>query len=98
MAAAVELVRRGGLEAVTGLSPEMALVFDGLLTVSEARMLTSAAATLSHMPQLESLFKRGIVSWGQVRAIVCAVGCVRVAGRAKIDALIAERAPSLVQS
>jgi hypothetical protein len=92
VASAISLLGRGGIEAATGLPPEMMLAFEARRTHSEARMMMQAAGVLREMPQLASAFSSGLVTWGQVRSIVYAVTQVRAADRTEIDELIAEHA------
>ncbi|MBY5164483.1 HNH endonuclease signature motif containing protein [Salsipaludibacter albus] len=60
----------------------------------ERNTLLRVATTLAVMPAVRSAFVQGQVSWSQVRGIVTAARTVDVAGRDRIDALVAERAVS----
>lgn len=52
-------------------------------------MIVAAGETLGRLPTLRGLWAGGLVSWGQVRAIVLAVRRLPVAARAHIDTRIA---------
>lgn len=94
-ALAVECVGTTDIETATGLSAGMLLQLDAGRMGSEARMITNAASTLQQMPHLSGAFSEGIVSWGQVRAIILSCKTVTAEGRAAIDALIADHARPL---
>ena len=61
-------------------------------------MITNAASHLRAMPQLASCFAAGTISWGQVRAIACAVSRMPAAGRTQIYALIGKHAERLLEA
>src|SRR2546421_11066059 len=75
---AIHLIQQGSLEPMTGLPSEMNLSLAGRRTGTEARMLMNAANTLLAMPFTKAAFDRGDLSWGQVRAIVCAMRSIEV--------------------
>ncbi|HVL89103.1 MAG TPA: hypothetical protein VM841_02590 [Actinomycetota bacterium] len=96
MAEAIRLLGSGnGIAAATGLPAERILQLDGRLTGADARMLSAASDVLRFMPSLTAAFDCGVVSWSQVRSIVCAVRNVPSAVRDQIDTLIAEHADTL---
>lgn len=79
---AVELVgymhESGEVEQSTGLDVETWLAAEGRCTRSDRRMLGTAADTLRLLPGVRDAFRRGILSWSQVRAI--ALKCERLPG------------------
>ncbi len=79
---AVELVaymhESGEVEQSTGLDVEAWLAAEGRCTRSDRRMLGTAADTLRLLPGVRDAFRRGILSWSQVRAI--ALKCERLPG------------------
>jgi len=89
---AIHLLQQGNLEPMTGLPSEMTLSLTGRRTGTEARMLMKTATAFLSMPLTKAAFDRGDLSWGQVRAIVCAVRSVDVSKRAAIDELIGRHA------
>jgi hypothetical protein len=91
-AEALSILGRTDVEAFAGLPAEMLLALYARRTGSDARMLVNAAATLRSMPWTAAAFARGILSWGQVRAIVGAVHWVDRAGRGSIDAMVGKEA------
>jgi hypothetical protein len=91
---AIHLLQQGNLEPMTGLSTEMTLSLAGRRTGAEARMLMNTATTLLAMPLTKAAFDRGDLSWGQVRAIICAMRPVEVSKRTAIDELIGRLADS----
>jgi hypothetical protein len=97
-AAAVGLLPEGSLEESCGLPADMVLGLQGRRMGSEARMITRSAAQLRSMPRLSDALSDGMVSWGQVRAIVSSVSRVPAAGRAAVDQLIDDNAASLAQA
>src|SRR5258706_11040809 len=88
IATALSFIQRGAIESSTGLSPEIFLSLDARRTGGDARTLVHAAETLRAMPYTSAAFTRGLLSWGQVRAIVTSVRTVDLVGRAQIDTLI----------
>ena len=88
-AEAISIIGRSDVEASTGLSTEMLLVLSARRTGADARMLVNAAAMLRDMPTTAMAFARGDLSWSQIRAIVSGVRTVDIAGRTRIDQLIA---------
>jgi hypothetical protein len=68
----VELLARlhatGEAEAVTGVAVEVWLLHAGL-PASDRRMLNTATVQLGRLPSVADGFVRGLLSWGQVRAL-----------------------------
>lgn len=83
------LAGSGVVERVEGGPLEWALGMACRLTGADRRMIVAAGETLGHLPTVGSLWARGLVSWGQIRAIVLAVRRLPVADRAAVDARIA---------
>src|SRR5260221_7505861 len=94
-AEAISIIGRSDVEASTGLSAEMLLVLSGRRTGADARMLVNAAAMMRDMPTTAASFARGDLSWSQIRAIVAGVRTVDVAGRTRIDRLVARESDRL---
>jgi len=94
---ALSIISRIDIEASTGLPAEMLLVLGARRTGGDARMLANAASVLRDMPATADAFARGDLSWSQVRAIVCSVRTVEVAGRLRIDAIVRGHAARLRQ-
>ena len=84
-----QLAGSGVVERVEGGPLEWALGMACRLTGADRRMIVAAGETLGHLPTVDALWEQGLVSWGQVRAIVLAVRRLPVAGRAVVDARIA---------
>lgn len=63
-----ELHASGEVEEATGVAVEAWLLSVGA-TRSDRRMLSTAAVQLARLPAVRSGFDRGLLSWGQVRAI-----------------------------
>ena len=94
---ALSIISRIDIEASTGLPAEMLLVLGARRTGGDARMLVNAASVLRDMPATADAFARGDLSWSQVRAIVCSVRTVELAGRLRIDAIVRGHAARLRQ-
>jgi hypothetical protein len=93
LARAVRLAGRlagsGVCERVEGLPLEHWIGLAGRLTGADRRMLVTAGEVLADLPTVSRLFAQGALSWGQVRAIVCAVRRLSQADRAVVDARLA---------
>ncbi|MGZ4211465.1 MAG: DUF222 domain-containing protein, partial [Actinomycetota bacterium] len=87
-AKALHILSATDVEATCGLPTEILLALRARRTGTEARCMARAAGVLRAMPATSAAFLRGDLSWGQVRAIVCAVRALDAAGRASIDELI----------
>ena len=87
--AAGRLAGSGVCERIEGGPVEWAIGMVCRLTGSDRRMVVAAGETLAHLPTLRDLWAGGMVSWGQVRAIVMAVRKLPVAARVHIDERIA---------
>jgi uncharacterized protein DUF222 len=96
-ATAIELLDRSQIEEASGLSEELLLQLQARRMGSEARMITNAASSLRAMPNLSSTFKQGVVSWGQVRAIVSACRRATSEGRTVVDRLVGQHALTLAE-
>ena len=89
-------VKRAGALAGSGVSErveggplEWALGMVCRLTGSDRRMIVAAGETVQHLPTVSELWDRGLVTWGQIRAITMAVRRLPIAARAELDAQIA---------
>lgn len=98
IAAAAELVGRGGIDAVEGRPVEHVLRTEARLASWDASALTQASDTLRRMPALADAVRDGYVSWSQVRAISFAMRPVAAAQRGAIDAIIGEHAKRLADA
>lgn len=73
------------IEAATGLSSEIALQLEARMTRTEARTVMLAAQTLRQMPKVREASLRGMLCWGQLRAICLGAKLLRADGRAQLD-------------
>src|SRR5260221_6408077 len=88
IAHALDLLSRTDVQAETGLTPELFLTLEAGWTAGDARMVVKAERALRAMPFTRAKFRMGMLSWGQVRAIVSSVRSVDVQARAEIDAVV----------
>lgn len=94
-AAATDLVARDGIQAAAGRPADHVMRHDAGYVHSDAAMVSQAAAALSRMPALREAFDHGLVSWGQVRAIVVSLRRTASMHWGIVDDLIAEHAKRL---
>ncbi|MHB8513631.1 MAG: HNH endonuclease signature motif containing protein [Actinomycetota bacterium] len=98
IAEVIGLIQQGGTETITGLPIEMLLSLEGRLTSRDARFLAQAAETLSHLPITMSWFQKGVLSWGQVRAMLCRLSGKPLSFLSTIDPKIGSHAEQLATS
>ena len=101
-ARAVSLVSRlqesGEAEEATGLPLELWLSVRGRQVQSDRRMLGTTADVLAWLPSLHAAFRRGDVSWGQVRSVVLAAMRLPSHLHDALDAELAATIPALVDA
>ncbi|MBY5161735.1 HNH endonuclease signature motif containing protein [Salsipaludibacter albus] len=90
----IRAIEDDACETTLGVPVEVVLAQTCRQVGFERNTLLRVATTLAAMPALRSAFQQGQISWSQVRGIVTAARTVDVAGRDRIDALVAERAVS----
>ncbi|MBY5163197.1 HNH endonuclease signature motif containing protein [Salsipaludibacter albus] len=90
----IRAIEDDACETTLGVPVEVVLAQTCRQVGFERNTLLRVATTLAVMPAVRSAFQQGQVSWSQVRGIVTAARTVDVAGRDRIDALVAERAVS----
>ncbi|MBY5163906.1 HNH endonuclease signature motif containing protein [Salsipaludibacter albus] len=90
----IRAIEDDACETTLGVPVEVVLAQTCRQVGFERNTLLRVATTLAAMPAVRSAFVQGQVSWSQVRGIVTAARTVDVAGRDRIDALVAERAVS----
>ncbi len=88
-------VESGASEDALGVAVELVLSQSGRFARAQRNGLLRAVATLVRMPGLRQAFRDGWVSWSQVEAIVDLVRHVDVAGRDRVDDLVAQQAHAL---
>jgi hypothetical protein len=83
------LASSGVCERVEGGPLEWAIGMACRLTGADRRMIVAAGETLSQLPSVQKLWADGLLTWGQVRAIVLAVRRLPIPSRRELDQRIA---------
>ncbi|MBW3602897.1 MAG: HNH endonuclease [Actinobacteria bacterium] len=83
------------LDMIEALPVDGYLELIGRLTGRDARFLRRAVAILAELPATRAGLAEGWLSWGQVRAIVCAAQRVRRAQRPQLDQAVRQWGPGL---
>jgi hypothetical protein len=91
--ALVDRIESAGLaERKAGLPLESVLALRTNTTFGDRRFLTGVREVLRHLPNVHKAFDRGVLGWGQVRAIVSEARPLTVELRRQLDAGFADQA------
>ena len=83
--------------AEEGMPVETAVQLHTGWTRGDVRVLLTAGDTLASMPATATLFGRGVLSWGHVRALTAGVRPLDRDGRAALDARLGSQAEQLTR-